>query len=830
MAEPSATGTLESGPTVTTQLALLVPSFDPAKDDLLIYQQKVELLTATWPEGKLIELATRLVLNTSGTAFQKLQLNQSKILVNNKSGIQKIIELLGGAWGQIPLEKKFEAAERAIFRCQQKNDEANDSYLARADVLWQELLSKGTKLEELQAYIILRGSLLSSEDKKRVIIESDTNGSGTLQVNKVQAAVRMLGAGFFHEMTSGKRINKFKTYDNSTALMMEDEEHEENFHASAEQYPDEDEALDQLVAEGDEDALLISEFESAAQEVLQEDAGLSSAFSAYTEARRKLSEKVRFRGFFPIGKGKGKSNSKSGKGRFGKGMNRDRKPLPQRILRSQCRRCFQFGHWKDECPLKSQDGGSSAAASSTGNPSSSFTGIATMNVPDALPLEFLNLQEFGETNLDMIDEAPSFEPNVSEIFMCEGVITPGVKKTYGDNVEESNNVIAALHRLRHRRLRSEIQLTEPSESSTEAKVFNASGELNSRASFGILDTGATKTVIGSQLIKGLLESLDPEIRKQVGRCACHITFRFGNLSTLDSQQALVIPLGRLKLKVAVVPGQTPFLLSNTLVRALKAQIDTDRQMIHSPLLKQSVNLHLTPKGLFLIDVNQLALQANSRIKTPIHETFLSQDRSSETKIESTCAGQDRTSCAEKLIFQAHCKLGDVRRLSDEVSDEVANHQFDHSTVVRSQSSKGTSCDRDLSLVSVCHDVSGQPPEEPSRAQQRPCGGFQSHVVDRTGELNSGLWQHPQRENVQCDVDRSSELDPMVCEPLSGKPEAQPSQDDCLYYPQDREVRTGRYSSTSHRSADCATRQLSRRLHQRPRSSLTSPRWIYPLPL
>ena len=147
---------------------------------------------------------------------------------------------IGGAWGQIPLEKKFEAAERAIFRCQQKSDEANDSYLARADVLWQELLSKGTKLEELQAYIVLRGSLLSADDKKRVIIDSDTGGSGTLQVSKVQAAVRMLGAGFCHEMTSGKRINKFKTYDNSTALMIDDEDPEENFHASAEQYPDED--------------------------------------------------------------------------------------------------------------------------------------------------------------------------------------------------------------------------------------------------------------------------------------------------------------------------------------------------------------------------------------------------------------------------------------------------------------------------------------------------------------------------------------------------------------------------------------------------------------
>lgn len=116
-------------------------------------------------------------------------------------------------------------------------------------------------------------------------------------------------------------------------------------------------------------------------------------------------------------------------------------------------------------------------------------------------------------------------------------------------------------------------------------------------------------MIGSHWIKDLLNSLNPKVREKVGRCVCNITFRFGNLSTLESQQALVIPLGRLRLRIAVVPGKTPFLISNTLARALKAQIDTDQHRLHSPLLKQSVKLHLTPKGLFLIDVNQLAMQA-----------------------------------------------------------------------------------------------------------------------------------------------------------------------------------------------------------------------------
>lgn len=741
------------------------------------------------------------MLNTTGTAFQKLQLNQSQILVNNKSGIRKIIELLGGAWGQIPLERKFEAAERAIFRCQQKNDEANDSYLARADVLWQELLNKGTKLDELQAYIILRGSLLSSEDKKRVIIDSDSGGSGQLEINKVQSAVRMLGAGFFHEMTSGKKVNRFKTYDNSTALMMDEDDYDENFHTAGEPSVDDDDVLEQLIAEGDEDALLISEFESAAQELLQEDAGLSSTFSAYTEARRKLSEKVRFRGFFPIGKGKGKSSGKFGKGRFGKGFNRDRKPLSQRLLRSQCRRCLQFGHWKDECPLKAQDGGSTTNASSSGANSSSFTGIATMDVPHALPLEFLNLQEFGEASLDAIDEAHLVEPDCRESFVCEGVTTLNNNGDFGDNIDKCYSVTEALHCLRRRRLtvnpdasreKCSVSLPEPC---VEAKVFNVSGDSSSGANFGILDTGATKTVIGSHWIKDLLNSLNPKVRKKVGRCGCNITFRFGNLSTLESQQALVIPLGRLRLKIAVVPGKTPFLISNTLARALKAQIDTDQHKLHSPLLKQSVKLHLTPKGLFLIDVNQLAMQAECQDMATVHETFCSQGHPTEVQNSEAADSSNQ-------VQTPHVSL------SSSVSGVNERSDHDVDAHVCSDSSKVSVFDRDPLFVSSCHDQPARSSEETPCAQQRAGDGVQQHVPAGTGGICGGLRKYSPRQTVHRNVAESPELDSVVHQPLLVQWQTQPSQDDRLHHSQDREVRTGGISGASNRTSSCGQQDCS----------------------
>ena len=174
----TAEGTLapeaSNGTGVSNQLASLVLTFDPAVDDLLIYQQKVQLVTAAWPETKLTELATRLILGCKGTAFQKLQ---SELLTGDEAAIQKLIEYLGGQWGKIALERQYEDAEQALFHTMQRPDEANDSYLARADILWSRLLSRKMTISDLQAYIVLRGSLLSSEEKRKVILDSERSGT-----------------------------------------------------------------------------------------------------------------------------------------------------------------------------------------------------------------------------------------------------------------------------------------------------------------------------------------------------------------------------------------------------------------------------------------------------------------------------------------------------------------------------------------------------------------------------------------------------------------------------------------------------------------------------
>ena len=218
--EATSTAGSEQG-MVPAQLAALVPTFDPSSDSVEIWSTKVEMLMATWPSTRLVELATRLVLGCKGTAFQKLQLHRSEILINDAKGIKRLVELVGGTWGQIPLEKRFEIVERSIYRNVQKPDESSDSYLSRSDVVWTELLSKGIQLEEIRSYVLLRGSKLTSEDKKRVLVESGAETGSALTLTKVTAAIRMLGSGFFQEMTGQKRDKSLKTYEHD-ALMMDE--------------------------------------------------------------------------------------------------------------------------------------------------------------------------------------------------------------------------------------------------------------------------------------------------------------------------------------------------------------------------------------------------------------------------------------------------------------------------------------------------------------------------------------------------------------------------------------------------------------------------------
>lgn len=89
--------------------------------------------------------------------------------------------------------------------------------------------------------------------KNLVLLDSDAANNGSLTVDKVSSSIRMLGAGFFHEMTAGRKTSKLKTYD-QTALMADDQEDggPDQPAYAAETYEEDDETMVAALAqEGD---------------------------------------------------------------------------------------------------------------------------------------------------------------------------------------------------------------------------------------------------------------------------------------------------------------------------------------------------------------------------------------------------------------------------------------------------------------------------------------------------------------------------------------------------------------------------------------------------
>ena len=64
---------------VGSQLATLVPHFDPSTDNMLEYQQKVELVLMAWPKARITELITRLILKLQRIRFLQTAIAQNGI-------------------------------------------------------------------------------------------------------------------------------------------------------------------------------------------------------------------------------------------------------------------------------------------------------------------------------------------------------------------------------------------------------------------------------------------------------------------------------------------------------------------------------------------------------------------------------------------------------------------------------------------------------------------------------------------------------------------------------------------------------------------------------
>ena len=598
----------------------LIPPFKPGETDVNEYTRRIEFLAGIWPAEHLPLLAPRACLLCEGTAFSKVvRLDPLKLKTSSTDGIKLVVSTLGGVWGQSKLEKKYERFERAIFGTVQKTDETNMSYIARHEVQYEDMISLGASLEEMRAYILLRNSGLPAEDKKRVIIDA----KGNLEYKQVIETLQLLGSRFFGEVQTGssKAGGRTKTYDVNFVDEGEgDQDEDEQIFMTHDM--SEDTIMETFLAEGDEDALVIQQFEEAVIESLQNDPEVAVCLNSYADARRRLQDKSKGRGFWAPRPGKRK-----GKGKFKGGFkNKFRKPLAQRILESSCRACGQVGHWKAECPNKAK----TATVNASG--ASAFAGVSMLQestTEDAVVADVID--ELPEDAVAFMMEAivqrPKWTPQPGNKIRDNGHNHNhnGVKVNKGDLCQKMKHPCQSLKaRLQaicrnhcsdgqapcHDQVPQPVPRHDPLRAKSEFIVDHDTEWINfvSQGTFGIVDLGASMSVIGLKQFEELCNALPASVKCRMQEAPCAVSFRFGNNSTVTGKRAVFFPIGQQWMKVIVVPSQTPFLIANSVFRALGAVIDTASERIFFQKLGRSIPISLSKRNLFCLDLLDLLVE------------------------------------------------------------------------------------------------------------------------------------------------------------------------------------------------------------------------------
>ena len=195
---------------------------------------------------------------------------------------------------------------------------------------------------------------------------------------------------------------------------------------------------------------------------------------------------------------------------------------------------------------------------------------------------------------------------------------------------------------------------------------------------GIVDLGASQTVIGSQQVTDLLQGLPDHVRAKAHRTPCQLVFRFGNHQTLTSKHALMLPLQKGWFRIAVVPGPTPFLLSSTFLKQIKAVIDTEEGTMWSKALNRNLVMERSAKNLFLMDLNQLwdhdVADSIDVEASCVAQTALSDGSRTNAAESQGSLGESEHNASKRFEVQISCPK--VSGRSSEVSS-VSGQPSDH---------------------------------------------------------------------------------------------------------------------------------------------------------
>ena len=592
----------------------LLPSFDPAVDNVREYVEKVRFIEGVCPDRDKAMLAPRLAMLCKGTAWGQVKALDAESLTNKTEGVKNLLKALS-SWEESAEMKTYELFEKALYKTNQKADESTTSFVNRLQVAMDELGVVDVK--QFHAFLLLRQSALGVEDRKRVL----TMTAGDMKVSKVEQAMRTLATSV---LSSGAEPKK-RVYP--TNYVEPEVEQDANMATTYQVVYEDDEidaeTLEKMAQNGDSDALNMVSFEKDLEELFQEVPDLQHALVSYHEARTKIMEKKKkSRGFWPPYKGKNKGGFSKG---FKKGSGKG--GLLARIARTNCRACGEKGHWKAECPHKG-----------TNNTQDNVNLAMHQEHRFTMPNNDQDAQVIFESITEDDEEIQSFATHWEDWDKSGDHKIMGI--TWGDNDngvksmperEDHTQVDIPIHhayclheciprvqeffahRLLHRKSPGPMK-----PNSTDVECLHSSLDMENvkQAGLAILDTGASRSVVGHDVLPHVLKSLPPCVRNQIKEKSSNIGFRFGNNQVTYSQKQVHIPIftatQKIWIVIEVVPAATPFLLSIQAMKMLGAQINLSNNHCYLTRIDRQLNLQESKNGLYLISMSELCLPVKPR--------------------------------------------------------------------------------------------------------------------------------------------------------------------------------------------------------------------------
>lgn len=382
------------------------------------------------------------------------------------------------------------------------------------------------------------------------------------------------------------------------------------------------ETINYLAGTGDPDANIVQDFERDLEEAMQEIPDLQQAMVSYLEARQRITEKKKYRQFWPSQAG-GKSSFKG----FGKkrGKGGGKASLLDRITKSFSKISGKKGHWKAECPDREKEQANT---------------VISMEEFENPPDELINHVIIEEMDREALVEQnhipkPVFIESPCIEVACVAFHRDNQHKIVHEKAKWVTTNLAKLQNYYAKRLnpknhnkdcnnsqkggpfdkhhRSSQNLAN-SEQTAPVCLMSSEGikegsKILPMSGMAILDTGASRSVVGEDHIPWIMKQLPDRIRVMVKERDSRVGFRFGNNQIEYSFKQLQIPLihgnQRVWILIEVVPRATPFLISIHTMKCLKAVIDLESGSCFLKSIGRSIPIIENKNGLMTLKIQDL---------------------------------------------------------------------------------------------------------------------------------------------------------------------------------------------------------------------------------